>query len=263
MCYTICSETQVKGVLIMIVKNTKKVITPTKKETPKRQMVSSDASITHEGDSMRGLFFIVKGQYSKAEPYFVNSVSGEVNYIGGYDPSNEETVNWYMLMDKMTFHCVSCGSDLDKVLKALHTIIIKHKGSAKRYFKHISSITSDDYYETHYLGHRPLTHDQRVKKAEGRCPRVSPMMKCLYSAIYSHYGDYYNDIIEDMEDTAYSDLERQIRENSPFNKTKKRVAKMKQVEKPIMETPKKKEITTSVKVVKPKVKLGMKKLSLE
>ena len=243
----------------MLIKNTKKVITPTQKTTPKRPMVSAD-SITHDSDSMRGLFFIAKGQYSnKSEPHFLNNATGEVSYIGGYNPDNENTVNWYMLMDKITFHCVSCGNDFNKVLEALNGVIIRHKGSAKRYFKHISSITSDDYYETHYLGHKPLTHEQRVKKAEGRCPRVSPMMRCLYSVVYTHYGDYYSDKIEDMENRAYSELERQIRESRPFNKTKKRMAKV-QIEKPVLETPKKKEVTPSKIKAKPKVRLGIKKL---
>jgi len=246
----------------MILKKTKKVEATPTKETTKKQVITPPLSITHNGDSMRGLFFIIKGQYRKGlEPSFVNRVSGDVSYVGGYDPSSDETENWYMVMDKMTFHCVSCGGDFNKALKAIHTIITKYKGSAKKYFKYVSDTTSDDYYETTYLGRTPLTHDQRVKKAEGRCPRVSPIMRELYSAVYSEYGDFYKDQIEDMEDLAYHDLEEWVRESKPINKTKKRLAKTK-IQRPVMEAPKKSEVKTLNKVVKPKAKLGVKKLSL-
>lgn len=209
-------------------------------------------------DDMRGLFFVVKGQYAKGvQPSFVNKVSGDVTFIGGYDPFSEDTSNWYMLMDCKTFHCVSCGSDLDKVLKAVHTVIKKYKGSARNYFKHVSEVTSDDYYEVTYLGRSPLTHDQRVAKAEGRCPRVSPVMRCLYEKVYEEYGDYYEDEVREMEDLAYSELV----EERPINKTRKLVSKNKP--KGLVKTTPKEEkvLDTSQpkRLVKPKVKIGLKK----
>ena len=209
-------------------------------------------------DDMRGLFFVVKGQYAKGvAPSFVNKVSGDVTFIGGYDPFSEDTSNWYMLMDCKTFHCVSCGSDLNQVLKAVHTAIKKYKGSARNYFKHVSEVTSDDYYEVTYLGRSPLTHDQRVAKAEGRCPRVSPVMRCLYEKVYAEYGDYYEDEVQEMEDLAYSELV----EERPINKTRKLVSK----NKPkglVKTTPKEEKVldtTQPKRLVKPKVKIGLKK----
>lgn len=249
----------------------KKVVKTTNTPTPKKENTSTTKTpvrtvtpsvITHEGDSMRDLFFIIKGQYRKGlEPSFMNKVSGEVSHIGGYDPYSKDTENWYMLVDKITFQCMSCGSDLEKVVKGVYTAIVKRKGSAKKYFKHVSDTTSDDYYETHYLGRTPLNHDQRQKKAEGRCPRVSPIMRELYSAIYHEYGDFYRDLIEEQEDRAYHDLEEWVKENKPINKTKKRLAKTK-IQKTEMETPRNSVVKTTEKVVKPKVKLGVKKLSL-
>lgn len=209
-------------------------------------------------DDMRGLFFVVKGQYAKGvAPSFVNKVSGDVSFIGGYDPFNKNTSEWYMLMDNKTFHCVSCGGDLDKILKAVHTLIKKYKGVARNYFRHVSEITSDDYYETHYLGKAPLTHDQRVSKAEGRCPRVSPVMRCLYEKIYEEYGDYYEEEIQEMVDLAYSELT----EEKPINKTRKLVSK----NKPkglVKTTPKEEKVldtTQPKRLVKPKVRIGLKK----
>lgn len=211
-------------------------------------------------DDMRGLFFIVKGQYRKAEPSFINKVTNEKSYIGGYDPYDENTEEWYQLMDCKTFHCLACGSDFNRVLQGVHTAIIKHKGVAKKYFKHVSSITSDDYYETHYLGHAPLTPEQRAKKAEGRCPRVSPVMMELQKHIYEEYGEFFREEIEKMEDLAYSEME----EEKPHKKSKKLVSKTKPKNMKVEMTPPKQEVikTTPSKLVKPKVKTGFKKLSM-
>lgn len=212
-------------------------------------------------DDMRGLFFIVKGQYVKGlEPSFVNDISGDTSYIGGYDPYDPNTREWYMLMDCKTFHCISCGSSLKKMLKGVYNTIKTHKGVAKRYFKHVSEITSEDYYEVTYLGHTPLTREEVVSKAEGRCPRVSPIMKCLYRKIYEEFGDYYEDEIKEMEDLAYADLV----EEKPINKTRKLVSKN-NVKKNLVKAPTKEEkvidTTTPKKLVKPKVKMGVKKLT--
>lgn len=212
-------------------------------------------------DTMRGLFFIVKGQYRKGvEPSYVNKETNDLGYIGGYDPYSKETPNWYMLLDCKTFHCIACGGDFKKVLRGVYNTIVKHKGSAKKYFKHVCSVTSEDYYEVHYLGRTPLNHDQRVQKAEGRCPRVSPAMRCLYERIYEEYGDFYSDEIKEMEDLAYSDLV----EEKPYNKARKLVSKSKNTKNNV-EIVKKEEVvveTPTLKKVKPKVKLGVKKLSM-
>lgn len=179
-----------------------------------------------KNDTLRGVFFITKGRYVKGiGPTFVNEVTKDTLYLGGFDPDREETENWYMAIDRMTMHCVCCGSDLKKVLEGVYNTIYKFKGSAKKYFKHISDTTSDDYYEVHYLGRTPLDSDKRAKKAEGRCPRVSPAMKCLYTAVCNEYGHYYDDEIEEVEERAYEDLEEWKKQNKPFNKTMKRLSK--------------------------------------
>ena len=215
----------------------------------------------NNSDNMKGLFFIVKGQYSKGvEPSFVNKVTNDTNYIGGYDPYNDNTSEWYMLLDCKTFNCVSCGSDFNKVLKGVYNVIKKYRGVARNYFKHVSSVTSDDYYETHYLGKSPLTHDQRVKKAEGRCPRVSPAMRELYQHIYDEFGDYYEEEVREMEERAYSELT----EDTPLKKAKKLMSRTKTQTPPKtpVETPKKEmkreEVAQVIikKRLKPKLGLG-------
>lgn len=252
-----------------MVKKTPEKTIETPKETPTSttsqntstpQKVIRPDYIHHEGDTMKDLFFIMKGQYRKGvAPSFVNSAIGDVNYVGGYDPDRPETEEWYMCLDKVTFQCICCRSDFNKVLHSVYTVIMKYKGKAKKYFKHISDTTSEDYYEVHYLGHTPLTPEQRSKKAEGRCPRTSPPMRCLHNAVYSWYGDYYKDQIEEMEEKAYSDLEEVIRNSKPINKSRK-IMKRTPVKRVEMETPKTPsgEITPVKKVVKPKI--GVRKI---
>lgn len=190
------------------------------------------AHITPE-ESLRGLFYIVKGQYRKKAPTFVNKVTGDVSYIGGYDPDDEETVEWYRVMDNITHHCVYGGSDLDSAVECVEKMI-KHHKTRKHYFHYVCRVTSEDYYETHYLGHEPLTPEKRAKKAEGRCPRVSPAQKRLEEAVFNEYGDYYSDLIEEAEETAY----RAIKEDKPLNKAMKRHKKLtKSVSVPEEETP--------------------------
>lgn len=221
-------------------------------------MITSD-------DTMRGLFFIVKGQYRKGiEPSFTNKATGEISWVGGYDPNNDQTENWYMILDKETFHCVGCGSDLKKVSHGAYTQIKKWKGSLKRYLKYVSDTTSDDTYEVRYLHHAPLNHDQRTKKAEGRCPRVSPAMRCLYQAIYDNFGEHFSDLVEEWEDIAYQEL----KEDTPLGHTKKIMQKKVLKKVPVEEKKEKKVLKKSPvensgkKLVKPKVKLGLKKLSM-
>lgn len=160
-----------------------------------------------KGDSMRGLFFIMKGQYKKGvEPSVINNHTGDINYIGGFNPDNDTTEEWYMLVDRITFQCSVCGGDYNKVLKGVGSLIKRHKGSLKKYLKFISDTTSDDTYEVMYLGHPPLTPEKRQRKAVGRCPRTSPTMRCFYQEVYNHYGDYYSDDIKVEEEKVYEDL---------------------------------------------------------
>lgn len=174
-------------------------------------------------EDMRGLFFIVKGNYVRnLGDSFLNEVSGDVSHIGGYDPESENTKEWYMCLDKVTFQCITCGSDIEKVLRGVKDYIIKFRGKSKDYFKYICDVTSEDYYETHFLGYQPLSPEKRTKKAEGRCPRTSPIMRCLYNAVFEVYGHYYRDKIEVVEEEAYKVLETR---NNPLKRCKLRMSK--------------------------------------
>lgn len=220
-------------------------------------------------DSMRGLFFIIKGGYvPKASPSFTNRVTGEEDFIGGYDPDREDTREWYMVLDRKCYHCVACGSDYEKVLGAVKSTILKHKGQAKKYFKHLSDTTSDDYYEVHYLGRKELTPEQRTKKAEGRCPRTSPIMRCVYEEIDRMYGDFYSEDIEVMEKEAYEALvdEKPVNKSRKiFNRARKSLVvktpdtKKADTKKKVL---KKKEDVTPAMVIKKPVKRSLKRLKV-
>lgn len=184
-------------------------------------------------EDMRGLFFIVKGQYRKGlEPSFVNPISEGTQYIGGFDPYSDDTEEWYKLMDCKTFTCHCCSGSLEKVLKGVYNVITSYKGNAKNYFKAISE-----------------------------APSTSPIMRCLWEEVYNEFGHYYSDEIEEMEDLAYND----IREEKPLNKARKLVSKNK-TKIGMVNTPSAKEMvveTPTPKKVQSRVKMGIKKLSLE
>lgn len=174
---------------------------------------------------MRGLFYIVKGQYKPNKRDTLNT--------DGYDPEDPNTSEWYQLRDCKTHHCVVCGRDFNKVLKGVYTLIITYK-VARNYFKFVDDTTTEDYYRTHYLGKPPYTPEQRAKRAEsGRSARLSPPMKELHDLIYDDYGDYYREYIREMEDEAYKYLASQ----TPMGKTKKLLGKTKRPSTPSRKTP--------------------------
>ena len=177
---------------------------------------------------MKDLFFIIKGQYKKgAEPSYVNKVNKDLYHIGGYDPYNDTTSEWYMAVDNITFTTISCGGDLEKVLRSVYNVIKKYKGDTKKYLK---GVRSSDTKE-------------------------SPIMQDMRKHIYEEYGDYYKDEVREMEDLAFSEL----KEEKPVLKNRKLVSKVNTLD---IESPKKEVINTTptLKKVMPKPKLGLKRL---
>ena len=187
-------------------------------------------------ENMRGLFFVVKGQYRKGvAPSFINRVTEDTMYIGGFDPYSEDTPEWYMVYDNKRFNCISCGSDFNKIVKGVYHIIKKYKGDVNKYLKFV-----DD--------------NRQLYKA-------SPIMIHLHEKVYEEYGDFFSDEVAEMEDLAYEEL----KEERPINKTRKLMSKTKSTGGLVKtETPKKQEVeTTTLKKVKPKVKMGVKRLTMD
>lgn len=171
-------------------------------------------------ESMKGLFYIVKGHYKKVLPTVV--IRGETKHIGGYDPYSDNTQEWYRVLDCVTYHCIYSGASLDRALETIKNTVKHFKNSRRKYFKMVCDVTSEDYYETHYLGRPSLTEQQRRKKAEGRCPRVSPVMKEFEEKIRVEYSEFFSRQVEDVEEEALEEL----RNDTPLKRSQKRFRKI-------------------------------------
>lgn len=122
-------------------------------------------------DSLRGMFFILKGQQCPSK--------GDEYNTSGYDPESPDTSEWYQLKDNVTFNTYCCGSSLEKVLKGVKSVFIKYR-------------TKDAYLTA-------------MDKSESN--KVSPVSMELYRRAYIEYGDYYRAEIEELEDEVLGELE--------------------------------------------------------
>ena len=148
--------------------------------------------------SMKDLFFIVKGQYRRDYRH-------PDNHLLGYDPSDPNTNEWYMLIDNKTFNCVCCSSDLQKVLEGVRKSIKKHNGRVKSYLNSVNRSPS----------------------------KTSARTQDLYRQVYAKFGDYYEDEVREMEGLAYDEL----RHNTPAHKSYKAMERYKGLKCELKETP--------------------------
>jgi len=149
-------------------------------------------------EDMRGLFFIVKGQYCRNKGHkFLNEASGDYNHTGGYDPEDPETPKWYMLVERETYTTLNCGSDLNKVLAGVYRYITRYKTKDK-YLKMLRSLE--------YSG------------------APSPIHKRLQQEIDKDFSWYFEDLVAEQEDKAYADVHDEM-VNPLYKKTKKRLTK--------------------------------------
>lgn len=155
-------------------------------------------------ETLKDLFFIVKGQY--------HSEDG----IESHNPDNPECSEWYVLMDNIVFNTVACGSSLTKVLGSLENTLRKYK-TRKRYFKMLDKYTTEDYYRVHYEGLPPYTEVQLKELRNGRRTKVSTPMKQLYKEVYTAYGDYFSEEVEEIEEMVYNSTQFQ----TPLERNKK------------------------------------------
>lgn len=148
---------------------------------------------------LRGVFFIIKGQYKRnTPPRIFNVASGDYNWIGGYDPTSPSTNEWYQLMDNITFTCQRASSDLDQVVRGVYDLITKYK-------------TKDTYLKVL----RGLEYHTQ-----------SPNMVALDTEIYREYGDYFSALVKEQEDAAYKDL----KDKDPVKKARMRFKKRPRLE---------------------------------
>lgn len=143
-------------------------------------------------EDMRGLFFIVQGQYRRnLEPVFQNPVSESVNWCGGYDPTSPSTEKWYMLFDWPTLTCHCASSDLDYVLGGVGRIITKYK-----------------------------TKERLITALKNLSFGVSSKSTKVLDEHLGHlYGHHFAALIREQEDLAYE----QVREQDPIVKARKKL----------------------------------------
>lgn len=130
-------------------------------------------------NTMKGLFFIVKGQYRKDTSPRVTNEDGKTYSLGGYDPECEDTVEHYQLMDNITFKCLSCGT-LNDVLKSLERIVKRHKGKVEHYLKGVKKLA-------------PVSHSELF----------------IRQHVYEEYGDYYEYEVSEVVDRVLKGLVNQ------------------------------------------------------
>ena len=146
---------------------------------------------------MRGLFVIVRGQYKHNKGRaFTNRVSGNTNYLGGYDPSDSTNPEWYMLYERETAQCLSCGSDLEHTLSMVYTYVYRNKHKSNLF----KEVFSPDH--TRY-----------------------PIDEALMHEVIDTYGYYYEDQVEEQVDLAYTELKK----NSTQVRCKKKLKTRKKV----------------------------------
>ena len=165
-----------------------------------------DKEQSYMTESMKGLFMIVKGQYSKTEPA-VKCSDGEEHFIGGYDPSREDTSEWYQLMDRVNYDTISCGGSLEQITNRITRTIVRYNDDRMKY---LSEHGATQTYE-----------DETGNKCR-RCV-VSPKTRMLMEKVEEFYGDYFDDIIEAAENEAYKELankpKKLLKKSKPNNST--------------------------------------------
>lgn len=160
-------------------------------------------------EDMRGLFVVIKGQYSnKKNPSYINEKDGTKTFIGGYNPEDPDTHEWYMLYDTEVFMCHGNGSNLDKLLKNVYKNIVRYR-----------------------------TRNTFIKTMKGLDVIPSPIYRRMIEEIAKRYGDYFSDLVRHQEDLAYEVLEC----NTPQLKAKRKMKTRKHVV--IEETPKETPVT--------------------
>lgn len=182
-------------------------------------------------ESMRGLFFIQKGQYRKGglKVTVKDGKEYEDRDLGGYNPYDPNTLQRYIVYDKVTFNSICSVGTLEQALNCITNHIVRYENDPERYFREVCEVTNEDFYFRHYLGRPPFTDIQlRKRRAEGRSWRQSPHMKRMCYAVQTQYGDFFSDDVEEAEEKALSLLEEKRRERKErHRKMRKRFTRVK------------------------------------
>lgn len=158
---------------------------------------------------MSNLFCIIKGHCGSDNP--VVNVKNRSNVypvsVGSYDPNNENTVEHYCVVDRITFYCTYGGGSLEKALDNIKRVIVRNKNNPENYFREVSDATNEDFYFRHYENQPSFSSEALKRRAEeGRSWRVSDIMKAHQYAVISKYGVCFEEAIAEAYEGAVKDL---------------------------------------------------------
>lgn len=121
---------------------------------------------------------------------------------------------WYMLIVKDTHFCISCGSDLDRIVESLRRCVKRHK-SKERLLRSLRGLDDGGRVS-------PATYEQREKW-------------------FQSHGEDYADLVHSTVVEALREVREEEKKNSPLRKTTIRLKKaggVKTIENCIKETTK-------------------------
>lgn len=111
-----------------------------------------------------------------------------------YDDKRE----WYMLCLRETHFCMSCGKDLDFILKKVGEFVKRYK-TKERMMRSLSELESKGL--------------------------VTPKVFQQREDYYKSHGNDFSELLLTTVETALIEVRIEEKVNSPFNKTKKRIKK--------------------------------------
>lgn len=107
--------------------------------------------------------------------------------------------SWYMLIVRDTHFCITCGSDLDKVVKSLKRCV-KRTRTRERLFKELRGLDCKGRVS-------PATFDQREQ-------------------YFREHGEDYADLVHSTVVEAIREAKEEDKKNSPLRKTTNRLKKV-------------------------------------
>lgn len=107
----------------------------------------------------------------------------------------DEKREWYMLCIKDTHFCMSCGKDLDFILKKIGEFVKRYK-TKERMLRTLSELESKGL--------------------------VTPKVFQQREDYYKSHGEDFKDLIDSTVDEAIREVREEMRANNPYKKLKKR-----------------------------------------
>lgn len=121
--------------------------------------------------SIVDILYISKGQFRKLEPSFqvqIDPKRTETVYIGGYNPADPGTAEYYTLRDSVTHNAHFASADLHKVLRYVPELISMYGDESAALIEAVRQ---------HTVPMSAVTLEQERR-------------------VYEAYGDYYRDAVQ-------------------------------------------------------------------